>query len=133
LARCIEWGVLHNVKKNLKNTSLKEIRDKGKAVVEVLKEPQPGYVDLNKRSLGVKQAAKITSHQAKQAAEKLGFKKINYYSNGQPVFQKGKKFITVDVDSHSGGVWKMADSIKNLARKNTRMGTYDQFLNRIGD
>jgi len=49
LARCIEWGVLHNVKKNLKNTSLKEIRDKGKAVVEALKEPQPGYIDLKKR------------------------------------------------------------------------------------
>lgn len=49
------------------------------------------------------------------------------------MFQKKNRFITVDVDSHNGGFWKMADSVENLSSKKTRMGTYDQFLNRIGD
>ena len=61
------------------------------------------------------------------------FKKTNYYSNGQPVFQKGNKYISPDVDSHNGGFWKMADSVKNLSSKNKRMGTYDRFLSRVGD
>ncbi len=76
---------------------------------------------------------RITTKQAKEAAEKLGFKKTNYYSHGQPVFQKGNRFITIDVDSHSGGFWKMADSVENLSSKKTRLGTYDQFFKRIGD
>lgn len=66
-------------------------------------------------------------------AKKMGFKKSNYRSHGQTVFQRGNRFITRDVDSHNGGFWKMADSVENLARKQTRLGTYDQFLNRIGD
>jgi len=66
-------------------------------------------------------------------AEQLGFKRTNHYSHGQSVFQKGNRFISRDVDVHNGGFWKMADSIKNLARKQTRLGTYDRFLNRIGD
>jgi len=37
------------------------------------------------------------------------------------------------VTDHSGGFWKMADSIKKLENKTTRFGTYDEFLNRIGD
>ena len=78
-------------------------------------------------------AAKITTKEATKMAEKLGFKKTNYFSSGQRVFQKGRKFISIDVDNHSGGVWKMADSVKNLADQATRLGTYDQFLNRIGD
>ena len=81
----------------------------------------------------VQEVAVITTSQATKMAEQLGFKKTNYFSSGQRVFQKGNRFIAIDVDSHSGGVWKMADSVKNLAFKSTRMGTYDQFLNRIGD
>ncbi len=34
---------------------------------------------------------------------------------------------------HNGGVWKMAKSPEALNSKNTRMGTYDANLNRIGD
>jgi hypothetical protein len=49
------------------------------------------------------------------------------------VFQKGNKFITIDVDSHNGGIWKMANSVENLASKRTRLGTYDKNLNKIGD
>ena len=47
---------------------------------------------------------------------------------------KGKPiYITPDVDSHNGGVWKGADSVRDLDSKITRAGTYDSNLNRIGD
>ncbi len=75
-----------------------------------------------------------TNKEAKQAAEAMGFKKIADRSSGQAVFSDGKRFITRDVDGHSGGAWKMADSVKNLGNVNTRMGTYDATLGtRMGD
>jgi hypothetical protein len=43
----------------------------------------------------------------------------------------GKNFIVQDIDSHSGGLWKMADTIKGLGSKTTRSGTYDYDLNYI--
>jgi hypothetical protein len=66
-------------------------------------------------------------------AERLGFKPTAGRSHGQPVFQKGNKFISPDWDAHTGGAWKMADSVKNLGSKATRMGTYNAELERIGD
>lgn len=75
-----------------------------------------------------------TTKEAKAAAEALGFKKINEtVHDGQAVFKRGKDFITRDLDGHNGGAWKMADSVKNLASKETRSGTFDVNLNRIGD
>ncbi|MFS1526109.1 toxin C-terminal domain-containing protein [Microbulbifer sp. 2304DJ12-6] len=75
-----------------------------------------------------------TTKEAKQAAENLGFKKINEtIHDGQAVFKKGKRFITRDVDGHNGGAWKMAKSVKGLGSKETRLGTFDKDLNRIGD
>jgi len=53
--------------------------------------------------------------------------------------KKGNKYITPDVGSgngmgsHNGGVWKMADSVKKLGSRTTRLGTYDANLNRIGN
>ena len=70
---------------------------------------------------------------ADEAAEQLGYTKTNYKSHGQPVYKKGNRYITPDVDSHNGGAWKMADSVANLRSKSTRMGTYDINLNWIGD
>jgi len=67
------------------------------------------------------------------AAEKLGFKRINDTINGQAIFTDGVRFITRDIDWHNGGAWKMADSVRNLGSKETRMGTYDQDLKWIGD
>jgi RHS repeat-associated protein len=66
-------------------------------------------------------------------AERLGFKrrippqKAPFDSHGQEVFSNGRRFITRDIDSHSGGVWKMYD------RQGRRLGTYDAKLKRIGD
>ena len=51
----------------------------------------------------------------------------------QTVFKKGNTYITAHLYESNGGFWKMANSIKNLASKKTRLGTYDKFLNKIGD
>ncbi|MGM1050578.1 MAG: toxin C-terminal domain-containing protein [Bacillota bacterium] len=61
--------------------------------------------------------------------------------SNQKVFKnsKNKTYISQDVGSndgngpHNGGVWKMAKSPGKLNSKNTRMGTYDANLKRIGD
>ncbi|MGN3395969.1 toxin C-terminal domain-containing protein [Enterococcus gallinarum] len=66
----------------------------------------------------------------------MGYIKTNERSHGQPVFKNTKrkpKYITPDVDSHNGGTWKGADNVKDLGSKDTRSGTYDEDLNRIGD
>lgn len=76
---------------------------------------------------------KLNSKEAKKAAKELGFEPTGRYTHGQPIFKKGNKYITPDVDSHNGGVWKMADSIDGLNSKKTRLGTYDKDLKRIGD
>lgn len=81
----------------------------------------------------VKRPKPMTAKEALEAAKALGFEATGQFSHGQPVFKKSNKYITPDIDSHIGGVWKMADSIKNLKSKKTRLGTYDEKLKRIGD
>ena len=69
------------------------------------------------------------------AANKLGYtqrippQKAPFNSHGQPVFKNPKTgtYITPDIDSHIGGVWKMFDS------KFNRIGTFDENLTRIGN
>jgi hypothetical protein len=65
-----------------------------------------------------------------RAAERLGFNRVikdpPFNSHGQQVYTDGSRYITRDVDSHSGGVWKMFD------RRGNRLGTFDANLNRIG-
>ncbi|MFD1177720.1 toxin C-terminal domain-containing protein [Paenibacillus puldeungensis] len=87
----------------------------------------------NRLKLNLQQFGGMTTKEATAAAKKLGYTKTNFTSHGQPVFKKGNKYITPDVDGHNGGLWKMADSVKNLGSKSTRMGTYDENLTRIGD
>ncbi|WP_343583468.1 hemagglutinin repeat-containing protein [Herbaspirillum sp.] len=74
-----------------------------------------------------------TNGEASIAAEALGYQRINEMIKGQAVFKKGNFYITRDIDGHNGGAWKMANSVENLGSKNSRLGTYDINLNRIGD
>ena len=75
-----------------------------------------------------------TTKEAAEAAGKLGFRKVRgATSKGEAVFTDGKRFITRDNTGHSGGAFKMADSIKGLGSKKTRTGTFDTNLNKIGD
>lgn len=76
-----------------------------------------------------------TNKEIAAAAAELGYVKTNKRSKGKYIFShpKGKNYITHDLDSHNGGFWKMAKTINGLKSKHTRLGTYDKFLNRIGD
>jgi filamentous hemagglutinin len=56
-------------------------------------------------------AAAASKTHAPAAAEALGFNKIGERSHGQAVVRNGNLYITRDVDSHNGGVWKMATSV----------------------
>ena len=82
----------------------------------------------------------LTNTQSKNAAKELGYIKVkNVVSNGQAVYFNPKaardmRYISADIDSHSGGVRKAASSISNLANKHTRYGTFNWDLSeRIGD
>lgn len=68
-----------------------------------------------------------------EVARDLGYKPTKELSHGQMVFENKKasselRYITRDIDSHSGSVWKAADSIRNLGSKRTRSGTYTRSL-----
>lgn len=98
------------------------------------------YLNRN-GALATKGEVYYTTSEATEAAKKLGFEKTNQTIKGEAIYKDNKgRYITVDVGNgrnkggaHNGGVWKMADSIKNLGKRETRMGTYDANLNRIGD
>ncbi|MGT9759622.1 toxin C-terminal domain-containing protein [Neisseria meningitidis] len=54
--------------------------------------------------------------------------------NDAAIFKKGKSYISRDVDSHNGGACERKQSSpEKLNRKETRNGTFDKNLNRIGD
>lgn len=82
-----------------------------------------------------------TTAEATKAAEKIGYRKTNYKSSGQVVYEatksakvKGLPYITPDVDSHKGGAWKAAKTVAGLGSKQTRLGTYNENLTvRVGD
>lgn len=77
----------------------------------------------------------------------MGYKKVpKHFSHRQPIFEavkpaktaktaiKGLTYISPDVDSHNGGAWKAAKTIKALGSKKTRLGTYNENLTvRVGD
>jgi filamentous hemagglutinin len=53
---------------------------------------------------------------------------------GQAVYRRKNSYITRDLDGHNGGAWKAATSVEDLAKKETRTGTFDATLEtRIGD
>jgi filamentous hemagglutinin len=110
-------GIIKKVDKAADATKASEAAQKAVAKVRALAEP-----------------VYRTTKEASMAAESLGFKRINEtIHDGQAVFRRGNDFITRDLDGHNGGAWKMADSVRNLGSKETRAGTYDVNLNRIGD
>ena len=79
----------------------------------------------------------MTNAQADAAAAALGYTRVaNEYSHGSPIYYNKKgnpRYITPDNTGHlDGAVWKGASTIDNLASKETRSGTYDAELNKIG-
>ena len=75
--------------------------------------------------------------EAKRASLKVpeGYRKVRVRGRRHsPIYTNGKDYISPDLDNHNGGSWKRAKSIKDLERRETRMGTYDESLKiRIGD
>jgi RHS repeat-associated protein len=81
-----------------------------------------------------------TNVEARRTAQALGYTQVREMSRGQSVFTNGSNFITRDIPSrttgtsHNGGVWKMAGSVRDLASRETRLGTYNRDLTaQIGD
>lgn len=75
----------------------------------------------------------LTNKETDNLASYLGYVRSGPTVKGKPVYQNGRRFIVQDIDSHIGGIWKMADSINNLKSKATRLGTYDALLNYMGE
>ncbi|ARZ73781.1 hypothetical protein CCR98_06215 [Stenotrophomonas sp. WZN-1] len=74
-----------------------------------------------------------TNKEATAAATALGFRRVKETAHdGELVFTNGKIFISRDVGGHSGGAWKAATSVKALGSRDTRLGTFDSSLKRIG-
>jgi RHS repeat-associated protein len=80
---------------------------------------------------GNESPGRLTNAQSRELAKYVGYNRqvrdAPFNSRDQPVYTNGRNFITPDVDSHNGGVWKMFN------RSGTRLGTYDAALNRIGN
>ncbi|UOO80756.1 toxin C-terminal domain-containing protein [Uruburuella testudinis] len=75
-----------------------------------------------------------TDTEAAKAAKSLGYIKTNFRTkSGAVIFKKDNSYITRDVDGHIGGAWKEASSPEKLNSKNTRNGTFDLNLKKIGD
>ena len=91
------------------------------------------YLDGFDNAAEVLQRIKLLAGSADDVASFLGFAKTKLRSHGQAVYKDGRRYISRDVDGHSGGYWKMAHTAEGLRSKTTRVGTYDRFLNRIGD
>ncbi|MEC0130058.1 MULTISPECIES: toxin C-terminal domain-containing protein [Paenibacillus] len=78
-------------------------------------------------------ALRVINKETDMLAEYLGFTKTKLKIKDKPVYKNGKLYIVQDLDSHIEGIWKMATKPEYLASKDTRLGTYDALLNRIGD
>jgi len=82
----------------------------------------PGGPDDDERKKRAKKQEALTNKEAREMANKLGFKETKnapFNSHGQLKFQKGDLYITVDKTCHKGGVWKM------MSRSGKRLGTWN--------
>jgi hypothetical protein len=77
----------------------------------------------------------LTNKQAADLAKYNGYETNTkqYTKANQPIFSNGKEYISQDVTSHNGGTWKKAKKMNDLNSKDTRSGTYDALLTKIGE
>jgi len=85
---------------------------------------------------------RMTTKEATAAAKKHGYEPTGQYAkNKEMIFynKKTKTYISQDIGSgdgsgpHNGGIWKMSKTLEGINRKETRLGTFDANLYRIGD
>ena len=77
------------------------------------------------------------AYQAGRTAAALGYQKTTFISHDAPVYFNPKaprnvRYISPDLNNHSGGAWKGAPSPGALWSKHTRSGTYTRDMLRIG-
>lgn len=124
--------VSRKLEKAIKCSGVGELFDLMMPVGRVAK---AGKVAVNaaKGARGVQNAQRLTNSQATDLANWLGFHSIGRTTqHGELIFRKGKRYISADRTGHGGGVWKMAKSPDALDSASKRLGTYDEYLNRIG-
>ncbi|AZQ57275.1 hypothetical protein EJ994_17345 [Maribacter sp. MJ134] len=91
-------------------------------------------IPFTKLAKGAKVIKFIQAGKKVEALVPSGFKVVKgQYSRGQKVYSNGKLFISPDVDGHNGGIWKAANSLRDLGSKKTRLGTFDGLFQKIGD
>jgi hypothetical protein len=76
--------------------------------------------------------AALSTSQAADLARYLGYTRTNVIVKGERVFSRGGSFIVQDTTSHSGGIWKLANSVNALKTKSSRVGATDALLNILG-
>lgn len=91
-------------------------------------------VDLSDERGGGRAVGLLSRAETHDLANWLGYRPAGRLrAKGQQVFTNGKDFIAQDIDGHlPDGVWKRARTYKDLFSKQTRMGTFDYKLDRIG-
>jgi hypothetical protein len=77
--------------------------------------------------MATREALVLTRSQIAQKARQLGYSLYRGAGrlHGQEIFKNGTKYISRDIDSHSGGFWKMFTKNGNRL---TRVGTYNEDL-----
>jgi RHS repeat-associated protein len=90
-----------------------------------------GFLEIVGKTAGG--TPKITAPMQKALAEERGWTLVKgALSHNQPIFQVAKnKYASWDTQGHKGGIWKLANSAKDL-QQGRRIGTYDDDLNWIG-
>lgn len=127
----VEEGLEKTTKEAAENAVEKETKE------EIAEQGTGAAKTVDKANNGVKvtnsgkRTTPLNRSQARQLADTLGYKEAKdppFSPHGQPVFQKGNRYITPDKDVHKGGTWKMFD------HKGNRIGTYNDGLSaKIGD
>lgn len=70
---------------------------------------------------------RLTNPELRKIAKEYGYTDVKkQFCHNQLIFTNRKYFISYDIDSHSGGFWKKATSIRNLGSKDNRLGTYEK-------
>ncbi len=69
-----------------------------------------------------------TKEEAARKAREMGFVNTPYRPENEPVYKKGRRYISRDRTGHHGEAWKMGYDPWGLSRPETRLGTYNKDL-----
>jgi hypothetical protein len=90
--------------------------------------------DIVKQNTKIKiRTTPLSPNDIKSLADTKGWRKVNKISHGEAIYYDpvNKVYISKDNTIHNGGALKIAKTIENLERKETRMGTYTIVIENI--